>query len=113
MMNKYKLRQFRDSDIEDILRIYNHYVKNGFAAYSEKELDVNFFIKTIQEVISCYVLEIKMDVVGYAILRNYLPYDNFRHTGKLTYFIKAKYTHKGLCIFKKYTESQFSWETWF
>ncbi len=82
-MNKYKLRLFRDSDIKDILRIYNYYVINGFAAYSEKELNVNFVIKTIQEAISCYVLEIKMDVVGYAVLRNYLPYANFRHTGKL------------------------------
>ncbi len=96
MMNKYKLRQFRASNIEDILRIYNYYVKNSFAAYSEEELDVNFFIKTIQEAISCHVLEIKTDVVGYAILRNYLPDDNFRYTGKLTYFIKPKYTHKKL-----------------
>ena len=95
MLNKWEIREFRDSDLEATLSVYNYYVKNGFAAYPENELDVNFFNGMINAAILCYVLEIDGEVGGYAILRNYLPYVNFKHTGKLTYFIKSEYTHKG------------------
>jgi phosphinothricin acetyltransferase len=87
--------QFRNADLEEILAIYNYHVKNSFAAYPEKELDKEIFNLLIQEAISCYVLKIDNEVGGYAILRNYLPYENFKHTGKLTYFLKTEYTNKG------------------
>jgi len=75
--------------------IYNHHVKYSFAAYSEKDVNVEFFINMKKEAISFYVLEIEKNIVGFAVLRNYLPHENFRHTGKLTYFILPKYTNQG------------------
>ena len=95
MLNKCEIREYRDSDLEEISHIYNFYVKNGFAAYPENKLDATFFNAIITAAISCYVLVVDGEVVGYGILRNYLPYVNFKHTGKLTYFIKSEYTHKG------------------
>jgi len=95
MLNKCEIREYRDSDLEEISHIYNFYVKNGFAAYPENKLDAAFFNVIITAAISCYVLVVDGEVVGYGILRNYLPYVNFKHTGKLTYFIKPEYTHKG------------------
>jgi len=68
MLNKCEIREFRNSDLEAI----SHDIFKGI----------------IMAAISCYVLEIDREVGGYAILRNYLPYVNFKHTGKLTYFIK-------------------------
>jgi len=88
MLNKCEIREFRNSDLEAISHIYNYYVRNGFAAYAENELEADIFKGIIMAAISCYVLEIDREVGGYAILRNYLPYVNFKHTGKLTYFIK-------------------------
>ncbi len=100
------IRQFRNTDLGDIIEIFNYYVKNSFAAYPEKELGSNLFNKLVQEAISCYVLEIENAIGGYAILRNYLPYENFKHTGILTYFLKVECTNKGFgtIIFNKLIE---------
>ncbi|MFX0177584.1 MAG: GNAT family N-acetyltransferase [Candidatus Hodarchaeota archaeon] len=84
-----------DSDIPIVRDIYNYYVINGVAAYSEKEVDLDFFLKMKKEALSFYILEINNEIVGFCVLRNYLPYENFRHTGLLTYFIKFKLTNKG------------------
>jgi phosphinothricin acetyltransferase len=78
-----------------VMAIYNLYVQKYYAAYSEKELGIDFFERLRRESISFYVLEVKKQVVGFGLLRNYLPYDNFKHSGLLTYFILPEYTNKG------------------
>ncbi|MFW9902382.1 MAG: GNAT family N-acetyltransferase, partial [Candidatus Thorarchaeota archaeon] len=68
---------------------------NGFAAYSEKELKIEFINRLKKDSISFIILEIENKIAGFALLRNYLPYENFKHTGQLSYFIKPEYTNKG------------------
>jgi len=106
MLSNYEIRGFRNSDLDPILAIYNYYVKNGFAAYSEKEINSSFFKVVILEALSCHILDLEGEVGGYALIRNYLPYENFKHTGKLTYFLKPEYTHKGFgtILFEKLIE---------
>jgi len=77
------------------MNIYNYYVINGVAAYSEKEVDIDFFLRMKKEALSFNILEINNKIVGFSVLRNYLPYENFSHTGILTYFIKPEFTNKG------------------
>jgi len=95
MHNDFKIRDLKDSDVSAVLSIFNYHVKNGFAAYSEKELNIDFINRLIRNSLSFIVLEIEQKIIGFAFLRNYLPYDNFKHTGQLSYFIKVEYTNKG------------------
>ncbi len=95
MINNYKIRHVKNSDMNDVRNVYNYYVKNEFAAYAEKDVPIDFFNNIKEEALSFYILEINAKLVGFAVLRNYLPYDNFKHTGKLTYFIRPEYTNKG------------------
>jgi len=95
MKNNYLIRAANDSDIVKVREIYNYYAIKGVAAYSEREVDIDFFLKMKKNALSFYILEIDYKIVGFAVLRNYLPYENFRHTGILTYFIKLEFTNKG------------------
>jgi len=95
MLTDFKIREFREFDKNAVLSIYNYHVINGFAAYSEKELSVDFILQLKKTSVSFIILEIEQGIAGFAFLRNYLPYDNFKHTGQLSYFIKPEYTNKG------------------
>lgn len=106
MKDNYILRALFDSDINEVLAIYNQHVKNSYAAYSEKELPVDFINKIKQDAISFYILEIMKKIIGFAVLRYYLPYDNFKHTGIFTYFLMPEYTQQGYgtILYNKLTE---------
>ncbi|GAH65988.1 unnamed protein product, partial [marine sediment metagenome] len=89
----YKIRFVTDLDMNYVMAIYNLYVKKYYAAYSENELGIDFFERLRRESISFYVLEVEKQLVGFCLLRNYLPYDSFKHSGLLTYFILPEYTN--------------------
>jgi len=91
----FKIRELRESDNKAVLSIYNYHVLNGFAAYSEKELKIEFISRLKKDSISFIILEIENKIAGFALLRNYLPYENFKHTGQLSYFIIPEYTNIG------------------
>ncbi|MFX1597203.1 MAG: GNAT family N-acetyltransferase [Promethearchaeota archaeon] len=95
MALEFRIRKVKNSDLNDVLSIYNYYILNCFAAYSEKEVKINFINHLSQECLSFVVLEIEKKIVGFAFIKNYLSYDNFKHTGQLSYFIKPEYTNKG------------------
>jgi len=96
MIGKFMIRNVKDSDLNDVLSIFNYYINNGFAAYPENEVNIDFFYNIKQNSNFFYVFELETRVIGFAFLKNYLPYENFKHTGQLTYFINYKYTNKGL-----------------
>ncbi|MFX0002085.1 MAG: GNAT family N-acetyltransferase [Candidatus Hodarchaeota archaeon] len=96
MKNEFIIRNANTSDINDILSIFNYYIKNSFAAYLEDEVKTNFFHDIMQTSQFFYILELGTRTIGFAFLKNYLPYKNFEHTGQITYFINEKHTNKGL-----------------
>ena len=87
MKNNYNIRQAKDVDLHNIMLIYNSYIKESFAAYSEGIIGIDFVLNLKQQAISFYVIEIDQKIVGFCVLKNYLPPVNFKHTGLLTYFI--------------------------
>ncbi len=95
MSFEFRIRKVKNSDLNDVLSIYNYYTLNGFAAYSEKELKIDFIDHLKQNSLLFVVLEIEKKIGGFAFIKNYLPYDNFTHTGQISYFIKPEYTNKG------------------
>ncbi|MFW9826652.1 MAG: GNAT family N-acetyltransferase [Candidatus Thorarchaeota archaeon] len=96
MSDEFRIRNLEDSDLNEMLLIFNYYIKNNFAAYPENEVNSKFFLNIKQTALCFYVLELGTRIIGFAFLRNYLPYENFKQTGVLTYFIDHKYTNKGL-----------------
>ncbi|HIH73803.1 MAG TPA: N-acetyltransferase [Methanosarcina sp.] len=97
------IREASNEDISGMLEVFNYYVENSFAAYIETPVGPDFF-QAIQsekeqdenERFPFYVIEEKDKIIGIGTLRPYFPFQNFRHTGVVSYFILPGYTRKGL-----------------
>lgn len=90
------LRKIRDTDREAIIRIFNYYASTGFAAYPDSPVPMQLFDALRQGTIAFYVLEGKVGVVGFGLLKPFMPFPAFSKTGMLTYFVAPEYTHRGL-----------------
>jgi phosphinothricin acetyltransferase len=93
---KYKIREFKEGDQQAIIDIFNYFIRESFAAYKEQEVKPDFFNELKKTSKVFYVLEADKKIVGFGFIKPYLEYENFSHTGGLTYFIMPQYTDKGL-----------------
>lgn len=95
---EYLIRKARDRDVNAVVDIMNHYVRNTLYAYPEREVGPEFFtwLKQIVMGFSFYVVDFKGKVVGFGLMRPYHPCASFSRTGELTYFILPEHTRKGL-----------------
>ena len=82
-----------------VIDLFNHYVRNSFAAYPDEEVGYEFFdlLRTMCHEHGALVAENDTgEVVGFALLRPYHPASTFKHTAEVSYFILPSHTHKGL-----------------
>ncbi len=96
---KYKIRKAQKRDSHPITAIFNHYIKDSNAAFTEETVGTNYFDK-LTDVIGdypFYVVETREDekAVGYAFLHPYHSVSVFRQTAEITYFIGKEHTGKG------------------
>lgn len=82
----------------DVMEILNHYIKNSFAAYPDKELPITFFGKLLEmtEGYPSFVIKSDDGIVGFCFLRAYNPFPTFKNTAEISYFINEKHSGKGL-----------------
>jgi len=82
----------------DVMRIFNYYVENSYAAFPEKSLPDEIFdnFMCMTEGYPAYAVKMDEKVVGFAFLRAYNPFSTFRETAEITYFIDKDYSGKGL-----------------
>lgn len=92
-----EIRTIKTDDYLDIADIYNYYIKNSNAAFPEKNIDVEFVESLYNSTLtdSFLVLDNGEKVVGFALLREFLPIENFSRTASISYFIAPEYTKSG------------------
>ena len=92
-----EIRTIETDDYLDIADIYNYYIKNSSAAFPEKNIDVKFVESLYNSTLadSFLVLDNGEKVVGFALLREFLPIENFSRTASISYFISPEYTRSG------------------
>ena len=84
---------------EDVMKIFNYYIKNSFSAYFTVCLPPELFDSFLQ---SCqdspaYAAECQMGrVVGFGLIKPFHPGDAVKRTGEISYFIDAEYTRQGI-----------------
>ncbi|MCM1991505.1 GNAT family N-acetyltransferase [Oceanirhabdus seepicola] len=91
----YIIRKIKVDDKPAILDIFNYYVENSMAAYSEKPVNEEYFFHGIKES-WFYVVEIEQKIAGFAFLRPFRATPTSSHVAQIGYFIDSKCTHKGL-----------------
>ena len=94
----YLIRKVKYRDAKAVVDIYNYFIKNSFAAYSDMEMSRDYFKRTIYSTkgYPFYIIEVDKKVVGYGLARPYYYQDTFKRTAVLTYFILPDFTDKGL-----------------
>ena len=92
-----EIRTVETDDYLDIADIYNYYIKNSSAAFPEKSIDAGFVESLHKSTLagSFLVLDNGEKVVGFALLREFLPIENFSRTASISYFIAPEYTRNG------------------
>lgn len=91
-----QIRDASETDRESITLLFNRFVRESFAAYSEKEFDRRQMDGLFQSARIFKVLTDEEHIVGFGFNRPYREFENFSHVGMLTYFIQPEYTGKGL-----------------
>lgn len=98
-MNSYHIRKVQDSDAESIISIFNYYVENSFAAYPDSPIPLQAFgmLKGMIRGESFYVAHTDDNqVVGFAMLKHFIPMKSFARTAEVSYFVDAKHIGMGL-----------------
>lgn len=82
------------------MRIFNHYVVNGTAAFSDAELPESFYPQILERVkgYPAYAVVDHQDgkVAGFCFLSAYKPVPTFRETATITYFIDPSHLGQGI-----------------
>jgi phosphinothricin acetyltransferase len=102
-----QVRPVSTADRDAIIEIFNHYVTTGFAAYPDKPVPQAFF-ETLREGAYAFpVIESEEELVGFGILRPFLPFTTFARTATVTTFVSPTYRHQkyGSIILRAMTDA--------
>jgi phosphinothricin acetyltransferase len=96
---KFKIRRVTLEDEQAILKIFNYFVENSFAAYTE-HAEGSAFFKKLWGISSGYPFYLAEGQdgrpIGFALIHPYYGMNVFRKTARITYFILPEYTRSGL-----------------
>ncbi|MGD8922242.1 MAG: GNAT family N-acetyltransferase [Candidatus Zixiibacteriota bacterium] len=96
---EYSLRPVQEKDCEAVLDIFNHYVENDMAAFSDERVGREFFDSFLEQTKDhpFYVVGTEDGrLVGWGFARPYHPARTFQRTAVLGYFLHREYLGKGI-----------------
>lgn len=99
MVSDWRLRPVQPDDNESVRTIFNYYIAHSFAAYAEHPLsveDIQSMIASTQGYPAYVVEDEGYGVIGFSFLRPYSSHATFAGTVRMTTFIAAEHTGKGL-----------------
>jgi L-amino acid N-acyltransferase YncA len=95
-ISDYHFRRADRKDAAAIVSIYNYFVKNSFAAYSENVAGAAFFDEQLGSNYPFYVIEEDEKMVGFGLLRPYGFHEALKRAATAKYFILPDHTRRGL-----------------
>lgn len=82
----------------DIIRIFNYYIENSFAAYPDKIIPESYYDKFLEIANNypAYSIQNFEKTIGFCFLHSYNPLSTFKETTEITYFIDKDFIRKGI-----------------
>jgi len=90
------LRKMENKDRDAVMSIFNHYATTGFSAYPETAVPGQYFHVLTDGAYASWIIDSPDGLVGFGIVRPFLPFPVFSKTGMMTYFILPGHIHHGL-----------------
>lgn len=80
-----------------VMEIFNYYIENTFYAYPEGKIPVQFFSRFLEigKSYPAFVILHNDEIIGFCMLRPYNPFQAFRETAEVSYFIDKNFTAAG------------------
>ncbi len=94
-MPKPSIRPVTDADRDAVIGIFNHYVTTSFAAYPDKPVPPAFFATLRENAHAFGVIESEGEIIGFGILRPFLPFATFARSATVSMFIGPAHRHRG------------------
>lgn len=95
----YVLEDMAERHRGEVLDIFNHFVATGFAAYPDRPAGREFFDR-LRDMAGDYPSVVVLDparrVVGFALMRPHYPWETFRRTAVVSWFILPEHTGRGV-----------------
>src|SRR5574344_414334 len=96
-----ELIEFEDLMIEHktkVMDIFNYYIENSYAAYPEKRLPDDFYVRILDMTkgYPAFVIKANGIIIGFCFVRAYNPFPAFNETVEISYFIDKGYSGKGI-----------------
>jgi len=95
----YRLVPLTERHAPQMLRIFDHHVLNGFAAYPETPLSEEAMHGLLRQTAGFPAVAAEGPdelLLGFGFLRPYSPHSTFSHTAQITYFLDARHTRAGI-----------------
>lgn len=89
------IRPVADTDRDAVIGIFNHYITTSFAAYPDKPVPPGFLSVLREGAYAFDVIEVEGEIVGFGILKPFLPFSTFARTATVTTFIDPAHRHQG------------------
>jgi L-amino acid N-acyltransferase YncA len=95
----YRLVPLAEEHCAEMLRIFNHHVAEGFAAYPEAPLSEEAVAALLRQTVGypSVAAEGPNDrLLGFGFMRPYSPHATFAHTAQITYFLDPAHVRRGI-----------------
>ncbi len=89
------IRPAGEADREAVMKIFNHYAAGSYAAYPEGPVPDRMFTLMSEEAIAFVVAESAGTVIGFGLLKPFMPFSAFRAAATASYFVGQGYTRGG------------------
>lgn len=98
-MMEFSITGLVETDREDVIDIFNHYVEHSFAAYPESKLPYegyDIFKKLFYGYPTAAARDFGGRLLGFGFLRAHHPAPTFSKVAEIVYFLKPEATSKGI-----------------
>jgi L-amino acid N-acyltransferase YncA len=92
-------KEIRETDYENIARLYNYYVRHSTATYHVAELSVDDTIdcfELCEKSTYGYAIRAGVDTAGFCLLRRYSKKEGYRYTSEISVYLDERFTNAGI-----------------
>ncbi len=99
MSDSISFKELDESELKEVLDIFNYYIHNSTATFFEKELDISDFRPLVffsENFYKTFVIKDNDDIAGYCLLGSYKSRCGYAQTAEITIYLKPEFCGKGI-----------------
>ena len=100
MIISLKIRSIKKGDIEQVLKIYNFHISNGFGNFEDKKFTIRSFIKLYDEILKMklpfLVAEKNKQIIGFIYLNKFRKKSGYRFTFENSIYVDKDFSGMGI-----------------